>query len=592
MKRSVLKPHDKPAVRRRFFTWDLEWIPGDVKEAKKRGFEPLQFRLAGVYDGLNYRHYQSIADFLNGELIAENSGVWFYAHAGGLADMKFIFDFLCNEPHSFEVMAAFSGSSAIIVELKKGGHKWTFVDSFWLIRMSLRQIGKLFGVGEKGGSADSTEMFYASYKELIPYNEQDCRILYKAIQYIENFFIDLGGQLEKTAASCAMKLFRMNYLKREIKTSAYINECARNAYIASRVEVLQKEVQAAQYFDINSSFPYAMTFPMPASHWKSHRKLPEKEGIYLVDARITVPDSHIPPLPYRSEEGLFFPTGTWRSWFMGPDLQLLEEAGGKIDRVYCCHEFEQFSDLRDYSLDLYEKRKAATNQALKTSLKIPLNSLYGKFGEKEEKQAVYINPSKKTLAQKKLKTIYAGIFQEDKTTFVQHVWVPICAQVTAHGRKFLTDYMRSAGECYYCDTDGLAVPPDVTFETGNELGQLKLEKTIERGVFHAPKMYALKEEEKGWLVKAKGFAKVKDENGEMKPLSYEQFCALRSGAVVQQERFERARAGFRSGDTSPKEFIFEKKLRGVAREKRNFAPDGTSVPWTVEELKSKKSKAS
>jgi hypothetical protein len=79
----TIRPISARGNRRRFATYDLEWVPGsDPDRAKAAGFVPLALRLVGVYDGKSYRHYTSISDFLNSELTPENSGMWYYAHAG------------------------------------------------------------------------------------------------------------------------------------------------------------------------------------------------------------------------------------------------------------------------------------------------------------------------------------------------------------------------------------------------------------------------------------------------------------------------------------------------------------------------------
>ena len=149
--------HRSPKVRR-FLSFDLEWAKGPLVHSLSYGktLRRPSLRLVGVYDGFSYRHYLTIEDFLAVELTRENAGRWFYAHAGGLADMTFVLEYLA-QTDEYQVDASFSGSSAIIVHVTKGKQKWTFVDSLWLIKAPLADIGELLGF-KKGEDRKSTRL--------------------------------------------------------------------------------------------------------------------------------------------------------------------------------------------------------------------------------------------------------------------------------------------------------------------------------------------------------------------------------------------------------------------------------------------------
>jgi len=133
----------------------MEWIPADPERAAKHGFDPLELRLIGVYDGDRFRHYKTIPAFLTGELTRENKGKWFYAHAGGAYDLRFTLEYLLENPQpGLQIDCAFKGSSAVIVKLSRGTDIWWLLDSYFLIRQSLRKIGEWMGLS-KGGAARS-----------------------------------------------------------------------------------------------------------------------------------------------------------------------------------------------------------------------------------------------------------------------------------------------------------------------------------------------------------------------------------------------------------------------------------------------------
>lgn len=589
----TIRPLKGKIKRKRFLAYDLEWYP-----------HTLKLRLIGVYDGgaeaygkPRYRCYYSVSDFLDGELTSENRGALFYAHAGGLFDVQFILEDLAGrDDHNAEVQAIFSGSSAIIVKIRKGKNTWKLLDSYWLLRQPLRAIGSWMGLTKGGesvrrppceysstGICTCDPIFFSPLPALKAYNEQDCKILWKAIDYFQNFINNLGGNLEVTASSTALALFRRRYLKREIRTLKSINEVARKAYIASRVEVFSPRCEEASDWDINSSFPYAMTYPLPGNLIRTRRGIPSGDGaIYLAHADVTVPDSiGIPPLPFRPPESsrVFFPVGSWRGWFTSIDLEALEESGGKIDRVHLAHQFEPFSDLADFARDIYERRKDAESPAEKGSLKIVLNGGYGKFAERGVGEKIWINPESPKRDDPLWDMVSPGIWRETQIREVKHQWVPIAAHITARARRNLGRYL---SECdpVYCDTDGFSAPRQYRWPDSRELGRLKHVRDIRKGFFVAPKLYAVLPEggeddpDPDWIVKAKGF----------RQLTYPQFCDLVEGRTVEIEGMQKIREGLRSrAEIRPHEVRISKGLRNKELPKR--CSEGRQTrPWTIEEI--------
>lgn len=602
----TLRPEKRPVRVRKFSTYDLEWTPHDLK-----------LRLVGCFDERGYRSYDNVVDFLNGELTPENHGRWFYAHAGGLYDIRFVLhDLITRANAKVRVSASFAGSSAIIVKIEKGKHHWFLLDSYWTIRQPLREIGEWMGL-EKGGKEDPTEgsgqktgaggekkrrcpksfdktaectcprIFYADGPALKEYNERDCEILFRALTYFQKLVLELGGELQMTIASTALNLFRRRFLTRVIKTNPRLNEIARRAYVASRVEVFSKTCEEANYYDVNSSFPYAMTFEVPGELSCTKKTIPGRDELYLAYCRVRVPDSMVPPLPHRTDDHrVYFPIGEWEDWFTGTDLRLLEEAGGEI---LSCREslvFEPFHDLRGYSETVYEKRRTSFSPAEKVVLKFLLNALYGKFGEQSLKQQLLVNPVnfecphqkkgvKKHPLDECMRYFMPGVYIASEEKSIPHAHVPIAGEIVSIARKVLWVYMKPCSELHYCDTDGFGCSPRDIFPDSKKLGELKAEKSISKGRFIAPKLYSLlPKDSTEWIVKSKGFSN----------LSYEEFCNLIEGGEVMVDRFVRLKEGLRKGKIAPEENPFTKKLRNTLRPKRRFLPSGGSVPWNVLDL--------
>ena len=585
--------------------YDLEWRAGSWVELDLQSVRVPEISIAGVFDGKNYRWYRSIDGFLNGELTQRNHGQWFYAHAGGLADMLFVLQRIIQKG-GYQVKAAFSGSSAIIVNVRRGRFKWTFIDSLWLFGTALANIAKWIGL-EKGSVDFETE----DMAELAKYNRLDCEILWKAIDAFESTLLEIGGTLRMTLASCAMDLFRRKFLKRSVSTNAQVNKMARLSYFGSRVEVFNRKATDGFYYDINSSFPHAMTEPAPGSFIGTTTGLPKAEkALFVADVEIEVPEMYFPSMPYRADGSVYFPTGKWRGYLNNVDLRLLQETDGKIHKVHEVMHFEPFEDLAFYAQTLYERRVKGTSEFEKIVYKLLLNSLYGKFAENPLKSSLLVNPPFTDCPHEPahprkpddprepicMTQLIPGVWLLDTELEIPHEHVPISSHITALARKNLYGFMKPCDEFYYCDTDGFATN-EANLPTSDKLGGLKLEMSFRDAEFLSPKVYRIDRK-----VKAKGMS-LADKRGLPEGLSetdrkerlgqiaLDRWMKLREGLTVDAERMARIKELYRSGSTVPVTRIIEKQLRFTSRPKRRMHKDGSSEPWDVSVLqKSEKTK--
>jgi hypothetical protein len=568
-------------VWRRYTVYDMEWIPGSLK-----------IRMVGVYDERGYRWYPTVTAFLHSELTSVNRGRWFYAHAGGLADVQFVFEQIVRNK-AYQADARFSGSSAIIVKVKRGKNNWTFIDSLWLMRDSLDEIGKWIGIekgeAEKRATEADARSFYTNcdMDTLIQYNHRDCLILYEAIDGMQNALREFGGQLQMTLAASAMHLFRRKYLSRDIETHAFVNGVIRESYFASRVEVLAHKAYDALYYDINSSFPHTMTMACPGEYLGSSDDLPDY-GLYFADVTIEVPEGYLPPIPTRIAGRLFFPIGRWRSWLSGVDIELLEREGGRILKVHEVYQFAPFHDLKNYAETIYEQRKREQDGFKKIALKLLMNTLYGKFAECAWKTSLLIDPSAEQIAgcDPEKDQLIPGVWLREREVPIPHMHVPISAHITALARRSLYDRMSICGELHYCDTDGFSTVEHLN--VSNELGGLKLEKRVSEATYLASKLYWQQGTtlvNNQWVdmstlkhqgVRAKGFSRP----------TIERFNALERGEEIEATRMRRVRELYRRGESVPREDIIRKKFKITdAVPKRFTYPDGETRPWHVDELR-------
>src|SRR5229473_1105892 len=162
----MLKRIEKSPQIRELCTYDLEWVP-----------KTYRLRVIGVYDSQRgYSNYSTVAEFLDNELTSKNSGIWFYAHAGGLADIQFIIEEILKKGSGYKI---------------RGSLSWMFVDSYWLLREKLKNIAEWIGEKKTGPTDDMTDEeiqeWYANIaiEILREYNQNDCEILWRAIQQMQ-----------------------------------------------------------------------------------------------------------------------------------------------------------------------------------------------------------------------------------------------------------------------------------------------------------------------------------------------------------------------------------------------------------------------
>lgn len=588
-----LRPDRTKAKRFKHIAYDLEWrwIESGLDHLGRKN-RSLYVVWVGVWDERGYRGYPTVKAFLRAELVPKNTGRRFYAHFGGASDMIFVLRELAKLDHrTHRVEGVFSSSSAIFLKVYTPRFEWLFLDSYWTIRAPLREIGDWIDAPK--GDCDVQN---SSMPEIITYNERDCLILYQAIERFQGAILEQGGELGVTAASTALTTFKKRFLKRAIRNSPRCDKFAMPSYQASRVEKIRDRCDWAFDYDINSSFPYAMTFPVAGSPTGMHTRLPDREEtLWIADCDVVVPEQYLPPLPFRTEDHrVFFPTGSFRTSITSEDMKC---GGFQIMKVHNCQTYESRLEWKGFAETFYGLRKLSGLEG--KAYKIIANSLYGKTAEGEDKDMLVLRPSAKQ--RDRCLMIEAGIYIEPVKKKIPHRHVAASSIITSRARRFLYEHGRSVldrgGKLYYWDTDALIT--DVKMFESADLGGLKLEARIEDGEFITQKSYALLAQvvkpgfigpiQRQHIVRAKGFSKVIGTRGDSQRLDYEAFVRIRDGYAVEVERMlrikELARRNEGKADWIPTSITTAKQLRTESiRPKRKRDGKNDSIPWSIEEI--------
>lgn len=656
MSARVLTPlRDGSPTQKDFLAYDFEWWP-ETPETIADG-RAYRLRIASFFDGkrhVSFAHHgfadprpfkseNPIVKFLDVLLRPKYSGYRFYAHWGGIADNLFLFQAIHDLGYATKIIV--NGSSAAIILVESCGrgckeacshkrHTWTFVDSSFLFRFGLAKLAKLLGM-KKGGDGETT-WETESDTDLCTYNQHDNAILYEALRRMLGVSDDMGARLGMTMAATSIDLFRRRYLKDDISTPDVDNDFSKRAYYASRVEAYRFSMPHGYAYDVNSSFVYSMTFPLPGSPIAEDYGVLPKKGLYIADVDVSVPDMYLPPLPYRDTDNrLFFPTGDWSGVFTSVDIELALRVGCKIRGVRRVLTYEERDDLGDFARDVYAKRIEASDKFLYTAIKLLGNGAYGKFGEAEEKTEYLMHPTStlcerhyytsrkggvKCVEHKKAdcKACYAacsclvqispGIWRYDNRREIQHRHTQIGAFITSIARRTLYEGQYSyAHLLHYSDTDSLHLSGRMcpenhrghlthTDANSDVLGGFKFEGERRDMTYVAPKIYGGKDEKGDPLLAAKGFrigGKTFDASLGREVYSkeaQERFAAIVRGDAVEDSRMVRPKEYLSKLDRVTRPYdvpigVYGKKLSLLNRPKRKGLGNNNTRPWTVEEIR-------
>lgn len=395
--------------------------------------------------------------------------------------------------------------------------------------------------------------------EAIKYCKLDCLILYQIlIQFNELIFNEFKVNIDKvlTLPALAMRIYKSLFLS---KNSIYqihgITEVdIRKSYTGGSVDVYiphnrisswlindNVEYEKLFYYDVNSLYPYVMSqkqMPIgkPTFFEGDISKInPQAFGFFYCEISSPLFLDH--PILQRRIKTIngtrtIAGLGTWTDWIFSEEMYNAMKYGYTFNIIkgYIFDKADLFSDYvsKMYNIRLQYPKTNPMNQIAK----LLMNSLYGKFGMKDDITRIEIlnNITDQDKAHiNEVLDIYKGdiidlinldgytmiifkditdIHYDDKNDMYHgtEVNISIASAITAYARIHMSIFKNIPDvKIYYSDTDSIVtnVPlPD--WMVGTELGQVKLEHVIKKAVFLAPKVYALITEDNKEIIKVKG----------------------------------------------------------------------------------------
>jgi len=450
----------------------------------------------------------------------------------------------------------------------------TFIDSMNYAMLSVKEMGENIGMPKLEhpfflGKMPKNE---EEWEIMRKYNIQDSTITLNFMIRLKEGFELLGATMGMTLASTSMSLFKNKYLDKDyiLPSSDNILEHFKS-YYGGRTEAFKKGViRDYYYYDFNSLYPSVMrdnVFPNPSTLRIS--SLGDLNLIELYegcsDVLIECPYMRYPLLPYRKDNGrVIFPYGKFRGWYTHIELREALKLGYKIIKIFKTHYFSKVcKPFESFVNDLYELRKKYKKEKsiMQYVIKITMNSLYGKFGQRFLKLDNWIHESlfdeKEFLNTLNIETIgnYVRVTKNtEPSTFCIPIWA---SYVTAYGRLKLYNEIIQHNPVYV-DTDSLLIDHEI--KSSDKLGDVKLEKNIVFGFIVRPKFYA-----------------TRDSNGEEEPhikglgtkINFQEFENILINPVKRYTKFAKFKEALRRG-LVPNEIIDIEKNFSLEDEKREW----------------------
>lgn len=544
------KPLTGKIIKKKLYSFDVETY-GDKNK----------FLMGSIYDGQDYFVSWNLKKFRK-KLLSLNDCIIFATNLS--------FDFLAVFGDDLELMSKFKlivlHGNFIFVKYQKGNHKKiVFYDTLNFLRAPLKVLGEIIG-SEKLPAPEFLGQFVKRCSgrgfDLQTYNKQDSYITYKFMEFMQDSLNNMGCNLKSTIPSCAMDLFRRKYLTEYLEQpdTESLKEMFKG-YYGGRTECFIRgkidNIPNLKLYDINGLYAYVMQkteYPRTETlrYFDKENELFKKyEGLSFCEV-IAPKNLSIPFLPFREPETkkLIFPVGKFSDFYAHCEIRKALELGYQIKILKTFYYtqtrkyFKSFIDDMNFKRQKYKKE----NNKLEIVYKLIQNSLYGKWAQSIYKQELLFYQNIKD--NEKITSIFndnweretkkeplryeIDILKSDRTktkegynetplivsmtdletkkypSFINPI---LSIYTTAYARielyKYFEECLKDGYKVYYCDTDSIIT--DYEFKNiSQDLGDLKIETEIKKGLLIKPKMYYVENGEGKYKIKAKGMRNLKD----------------------------------------------------------------------------------
>jgi len=489
-----------------------------IKKDKTNHFSTLDIETAPngdvlsicIYDGkqcIHFKHwleFDTFCEYNNDKKEYQK----FIAHNGGAFDWVSLIEFLLDKFKDLTIVV--QGSQIVFIEIRDYEKPIVLLDSLLVLSKSLKALCKTFEVETPKKDIDITKIewiYHNDYEQYKMYLEHDCislyQVLHKAMGIFEIEFWPI------TIASLSMYKFRKQFLKDNLFSpttrTGEKDEFFSKSYAGGRVECFRSGVHDKVYvYDVNSLYPSVMVkADIPVCLPIKTKTFSIKScGFYKLSFIQT--NKNLPPVLWiKSKNGLEF-VYEGIGVFHTAEIKLLLQVGGeiKIDYGYVFPKTKKV--FKEFIEHYYAERMKYKGKPMDYCFKILMNSLYGKFAQKQKTKKL-VKWDYETFRENKDSVVWSpymeekGIYEIEEEREIRHRAVHISSIITTLSRVALYKYfLLCPDDLIYCDTDSVHTlkPLPNKYLDEKKLGFLKKEADGEKGCYIGRKQYIIGEKKK------------------------------------------------------------------------------------------------
>ncbi|AFS82624.1 type B DNA polymerase [Candidatus Nitrosopumilus sediminis] len=288
------------------------------------------------------------------------------------------------------------------LKISKGHHSVIFYDIAQFYHASLtdayqnniKKLPKKYLEIKSKRSQFSITYYKRNTKQVRDYCIQDCKLtkeltihwiklFYKAFGFYPARWVSSGYLAEKVLINNGINFPKFD------DTPYEVQEMAWKTYYGGRFEITKRGYIGTAYkYDINSAYPYSMTkIPdLTKGKWIKRKSIHKNALLGFFRIITDIPDcKYIPPFPFRTNGLIIFPSGKFETFVTLDELKATDTKYYKIiDSFQFVPNDKVIYPFKEFVESMYEKRMKLKNEGnpLQLPIKIILNSIYGKTGQK------------------------------------------------------------------------------------------------------------------------------------------------------------------------------------------------------------------
>lgn len=211
-------------------------------------------------------------------------------------------------------------------------------------------------------------------------SEKWIKLFHDAFSFYPAKWTSSGYLAEKVLINNGVYFPKFNYIPYEIQEFAY------RSYFGGRIELIKRGyVGKAYLYDINSAYPAAIAnFPdIIGGKWIKRKSIHNDAKIGFFKIQCYIPDDYIiAPFAFKTNNVILYPSGKFVTYATLAELQSCDNY-----KILDSYQFISKSNKKPYKnfiQSLYQKRLKLKHDddPLQMPIKIILNSIYGKTGQK------------------------------------------------------------------------------------------------------------------------------------------------------------------------------------------------------------------